>query len=218
MSRPTLVIVDDHPCIIEALQRSLRKKLKIVGTARNAQMGLAMVMADQPDLVILDVNMPGMGAFEACEVITNRTDSKVLFYTGGHRQSWLDRAYSAGASGIASKDTEWGTEIASILIHIHLGGTYWSPDWIDRLRAISTHQENLSPLTQLTPRQQAILQKLCCGMTNGEVCESLEISLGTYKNDIGAAMTLLEAHTELELMAAAAAEGVVSHDMCSTQG
>jgi len=94
-----------------------------LGQAQDANAGVILALDLLPDVMLLDIYMPGRDAFDACLEIVDRTACQVLFWTGDCREAYLDRAIAAGASGMASKETESTEALASAITRVAAGDT-----------------------------------------------------------------------------------------------
>jgi len=211
---PTVVIVDDHPAILNALERDFNRKLDVVGCATNAALALNIIRQELPDLCLLDICMPGRDAFDAAAEIVE-LGTKVLFLTGGHRENYLDRAIASGASGIANKGTETSNELCFILFDVANGGSYWSPEWEARRIEIEQRGQPLSPVARMTPTQIEIIQAIICGKSPADIAKSLGMSDREVRQDLSRARKSLGAENNCQLSAKATAEGLVFPEFCS---
>lgn len=127
---PTAVIVDDHPAIADGFRRMLRTHIRVVGTAEDAPSGVAVAAQHRPDIVTMDVGMPGQ-CWIATERIVQEVGSKVLVVTGKRLESIADQAFGAGASGIVAKGARPEALRAAIFAVIH-GETFVGAEWESR--------------------------------------------------------------------------------------
>ena len=207
---PNCVVVDDHPLITSCLRQALEGSVRVVGEASNAAAGVAVSLDLRPDVVLMDVRMPGRSAFDAAAEIVRETAAatRVLLFTGDSRSAYLDRAIACGASGIASKSTEGATELASILRHVAAGGEYFSLDWEQRRHDLA-HGRVADPAASLTPRQLAILDAKTAGNSNKQIAARLGVSQRAVAYDLADCKRILRARTDFELALRAVAEGLV---------
>lgn len=122
---PRIVIVDDDiglaaGCWAEELHR--RKVVNVVAKARNAQAGVAAAtnLTPYPDVVLMDIHMPGADAFWACKEIVLLTgeDTKVVFFTGFPRDHYLDRCIDSKGSGMLSKHSATFEDLEDAILHV----------------------------------------------------------------------------------------------------
>jgi|GEM_PF-4854889 len=210
-AKPRIVIVDDHPAIVHALKRDFRRQLSVVGTAPDASLGLALTLAENPDVVLMDIQMPGRDAFIVCREIVEQTSAKVLFYTGQQRSDvTLQRAIEAGANGLACKGSETSRDLATILLHIAAGGKYLSPDWQRRLDELVREGPPLSPVSLLTPGQIEILHLLAAGQPVPQIAATLGVEPTIVQASIDSAVEKLGTGTSEALILLTAQEGIVT--------
>ena len=131
---PRVVVVDDHALLAEGFRRSWQGKAEILGVAQTAPSGVAMAIEHEPDVVTMDVNLPG-SPWDAIEAIRGRTKAKVLVITGGTSAKIVDAAKASGASGIVEKGL-MADEILSAVYEVAKGGTVWGATWEARKKAL----------------------------------------------------------------------------------
>lgn len=177
-----VLIVDDHHQIAMSVLRDLHRAtdLEPIGSCRNARAAEAMAISERPDVVLMDVVMPGKDPFESCRRIIDKTggEVRVLFWTGYQREDFIHRCRSAGGSGIVSKGCETFEELVAVIQRVATGDEYWSPDWEYRLRQLEEGLE-LSPIEQLTPREIAIIHQLAADRKPVDIAVDLNLSPST---------------------------------------
>jgi two-component system invasion response regulator UvrY len=211
-ARPRLLVVDDHRVTADAIARQLEAAagVNVVGIAHNADSGCKLAMLRQPDLVLLDVGMPGRCSFNACREMVAQSGgkTKVLLYAGCPRENYVDRAQAAGASGIACKSTETIGELQAVIHSILRGGWYASPRWQSRLEALRAGAEPMGA-AQLTSREVTVLARLADGRTVPELAADFQITASAVYHTIHRSREKLGCTTNEHLMAVAVREGVV---------
>jgi DNA-binding NarL/FixJ family response regulator len=211
-ARPRVLVVDDHRVVAEAIARHLETAagVEVVGIAHNADAGCKLASLRHPDLVLLDVGMPGRCSFDACREIVAHSGgkTKVLLYAGCPCENYVDRALEAGAAGIACKSTETISELNAVIHSILRGGRYVSPRWQARLEALEAGAE-LMGAAQLTSREVTVLTRLAVGRTALELAADFEITTSAVYHTIHRSREKLGCTTNEQLMVVAVKEGVV---------
>ena len=216
--QPTVVMVDDDFAIMRCVAMVLQQEdgIRVIGQTTHAQAGVAMAVRVKPDLVLLDIHMPGGDAFEACREITSFSTqpAQVLFYTGHPRDQYLDRAIAAGASGLVSKHSESIQNLALAIRHVLAGNTYFSPELAKRLVELKEGAPQ-SRVSTLSHRQLEVLRSIARGMTQPAVAEALDVSERTVHNEVKEIKKKLELGSTNELLIFAVTEGLVFPELLS---
>jgi DNA-binding NarL/FixJ family response regulator len=180
-----LVVADDHPLILEALQQlfGLEDDFKLLSCCRTGTETLQAVKDSQPDVLILDIRMPGQDGLAVLRALREEhTSTRVVLLTAALEEHEVLEAIRLGAQGVVLK------EMASHLLvqcvrKVHAGG-----QWVERhsvSRALETmlrHQDGLRDVTGLlTPRELEIVRLAAQGFRNKRIAQTLSISLGTVK-------------------------------------
>lgn len=210
--KPSVVMVDDDIAIMRCVAQCLEREagLRVVGFARHAQAGVALALDKKPDVVLMDVHMPGADAFWACREIVRQTkgEVKVLFYTGFPRDHYLDRCIASGGSGMLSKHTEALEDIGMAVRHVVRGNKYYSPELSKRLVEIEGEAPR-SRLSTLNQRELEVLRGLAIGKTNREIADQLDLGLRSVEKCVSDIKLRLDLDTTNELLVFAANEGIV---------
>ncbi|WP_298817474.1 response regulator [Chloroflexus sp.] len=182
-----VVICDDQAVVREGLELLLRleRDIRVVATASDGAEALAMVAVHQPDLVLMDLKMPGMNGIEATRQIRARHPTvKVLVLTTYDDDEWLFDALRAGAHGYLLKDTR-REDIARAIRGTVAGQTFLDPSVAGRvLEQVSRPPTQPATLLtkQLTERELDVLRWLARGLSNAEIADRLALSEGTVRN------------------------------------
>ena len=213
----TIVLVDDQ-AIVRAAFKSLLERVahfRVVGDAGDARSAIDLVGELRPDIVLLDITMPGLSGIDAVAPIKRASPrSRVLMASQHEGQKFVRQALMAGADGYLSKDSE-PEELALAIDSIHRGDSYLSPKVAG---SIMTHavrgevapQDEESALSVLTPREREVFQLLALGKANKEVAAMLHLSLGTIKKHRENLQRKLDCHSAAELARLAIREGLLS--------
>ncbi|HSP73015.1 MAG TPA: response regulator transcription factor [Gaiellaceae bacterium] len=199
------LIVDDHEVVREGLRLSLSRAphIRVVGEAGDGASAVELVQRRKPDVVIMDVRMPGMDGLEATKILTETVpDSKVLIFTAYSEKSLLSRGLESGAKGYILKEAPHQTLVRAIE-KIAAGEGYVDPALMPAFLAGKDRDE------MLTVREREILQLLADGMSNADVASRLFISQETVKSHVRHILTKLEADTRTHAVAIALREAII---------
>jgi len=200
----TCLIVDDHEVVREGLRLSLSRSphIRVIGEAPDGATAVALVERRKPDVVIMDVRMPGMDGLEATKQISEQTpDSAVLIFTAYSERSLLSRGLESGAKGYILKEAPHETLLRAIE-KVAGGETYVDPALMPAF--FTKDREDM-----LTTREREILKLLADGMSNSDVAGKLYISQETVKSHVRHILTKLEADTRTHAVAIALREAII---------
>jgi NarL family two-component system response regulator LiaR len=186
-----VIICDDQAIVCDGLEMLLKleRDIEVVGLAQDGAEAVELADARPPDLVLMDLKMPGMNGVEATRRIRSRhPETKVLVLTTYDDDQWLFDAIRAGASGYLLKDTPRAKVIEAIRGTV-LGQAYLDPAVAGKILEQAATQQ-LQPPTQvtekLTGREEDVLRLMARGLTNTEIAERLHLSEGTVRNHVSA--------------------------------
>ena len=211
-----LLVVDDVPLFRAGLAPALKEAgFDVVGEAETAEGAVAKAEELSPDLVLLDVLMPGLSGLDVVEKIAAvAPDTSVVLLTGSESEDDLLRALKTGARGYIVKDTPFPTLVESIKAVVD-GGATLSPQMAGKLfdvcRQLLRHQELLQARRPtLTGRELEVLQLVARGLTSREIGRDLFISENTVKNHIRNILDKLGLHSRNEAVLYAVREDLIS--------
>jgi two-component system NarL family response regulator len=211
-----LLIVDDIPLFRAGLASALTDAgFDVVGEAGHAEGAVGQAEHLQPDLVLLDVLMPGLSGLDVVEKISAVSPgAKVILLTGSESEEDLLTALRAGARGYIVKDTPFDMLVDAIQA-VANGGASLSPQMAGKLfdvcRQLLRHQELLQARKPtLTGREVEVLQLVAKGMTSRQIGEDLFISENTVKNHIRNILDKLGLHSRNEAVLYAVREKLVT--------
>ncbi|MEQ1631744.1 MAG: response regulator transcription factor [Planctomycetota bacterium] len=212
----TIVLIDDQ-AIVRAAFRSLLERnarFKVIGDAGDARQGIELVTSLRPDVVILDITIPGLSGIDAVGPLKKASPhTKVLMASQHEGQKFVQQALQAGADGYLSKDSD-PTELGLAIDAIHRGDSFLSPKVASGVMARAIRGESMplsesSALAGLTPREREVFQLLALGKANKEVAATLELSLGTVKKHRENLQRKLDCHSPAEIARLAIREGLL---------
>lgn len=203
-----VVICDDQAIIRDGLELLLKleKDIEVVGSAQDGTEAVELVAELQPDLVLMDLKMPGMNGVEATRCIVSKSpEVKVLVLTTFEDDEWVFDAIRAGACGYLLKDIPREKLIEAIHGTLH-GKSYIDPMVAGKILEKVTDSQ-VAPHTliteKLTEREVEVLHLIAHGFSNAEIAEQLHLSEGTIRNHVSAILTKLEVpdRTQAAIMA-----------------
>ena len=211
-----LVVVDDHALFRAGLISLLSEmpEFEVVGEAGEGRSALDLVDRIQPDVVLLDVNMPGMGGVETVRSLRSlpeKEQPRILMLTISKSEEDLMGAIAAGADGYLLKNAE-PDELRKAILLVQEGMSVLSPH-VTRLvlKAVNTEQA-LNPDVGLSDREMDVLDCLAQGMTTAQIAEQLYISENTVKTDVRHILDKLDASNRAEAVSKAIQLGVIGQE------
>lgn len=217
-SQPSIVIVDDAPLTQAGLSAALKAEgFDIVGQASDAMSAVTIARDLQPDLLLLDVLMPGMSGLEVVEAIREAAPAtKIVLLTSSESEEDLLRAIKLGARGYIIKDIDMPLLVQDLTEVLH-GGAVVSPAMggklFDTVAHLLKHREiNSSRRPSLTGREIEVLQLVAEGSTSREIGERLFISENTVKNHVRNILDKLGLRSRNEAVMYALREDLISID------
>lgn len=174
-----IVIVDDHPLVLDGLVSRLERsgQVDVVGRAGNGEEAIQVVEQLDPDVVLIDINMPVMSGIDAAEIFRERYNHiKLLVLSMHDDREYVVNMARAGAKGYVLKSAS-ADEMLMAIKAVHAGGVYYSPSIAEILLSAEQSTQDES----LTSREQVVLKLLAQGMSNKEMARALDISVRTVE-------------------------------------
>jgi DNA-binding NarL/FixJ family response regulator len=203
----TVLLVDDHRVVREGLRTFLdvQEDLEVVGEAADGRTAIEQTVALQPDVVLLDLRMPGMDGLEVLrELASAGTAARVLVLTSYTDPASVVPALRAGAAGFLDKDVD-PAALAHAIRSVHHGQILLAPEMIAALLAADLRPERL---TTLTPRELDVLGEIARGKSNREVAKALGLSEKTVKTHVSAVLMKLAVSDRTQAALYAAKHGL----------
>jgi two-component system, NarL family, response regulator NreC len=206
-----LVIVDDHAVVRAGLRLLLDREddLEVVAEAGTAEEGVRAARLEKPDVVLLDVVMPGGSGIDVCaDVITASKGAKVLVLSMQDDPSYVREAFAAGASGYMLKEAA-DADLVHAVREVAGGGRYVHPTLGARLAQAEVEAARRAADDPLSEREREVLRLLALGHTNQEIAGQLYISVRTAETHRAHIMQKLGLGTRAELVRYALANGLL---------
>lgn len=181
----TILLIDDHPMLRSGVKQliSLEPQLKVIGEASNGQQGIELAEELDPDLILLDLNMPGMNGLETLDQLRTRTLSgRVVVFSVSNHEDDVISALKRGADGYLLKDMEPEDLLRSL--HQAAAGQVVISEALTPVLAASLRESRPSSerdVQQLTPRECDILKLIAQGLPNKMIARKLTIIESTVK-------------------------------------
>ncbi|AGK53939.1 MAG: two-component response regulator DesK [Bacillus sp. (in: firmicutes)] len=184
-----IVIAEDQQLLLGALGSllNLEEDMEVVGKASNGEEAISFVKKHQPDVCIMDIEMPGKSGLEAAEELKG-LGCKVIILTTFARSGYFQRAFKAGVSGYLLKDSP-SEELASSIRSIMAGKRIYAPELMD-----DVYSEG-NPLTE---REKEVLELVADGKNTKEIADELSLKAGTVRNYISTILDKLEVKNRIE--------------------
>ena len=218
MNQIRVLVVDDHTIVREGVRMLLSAQpgIEVIGEAANGLEAVHKTRELKPDVVVMDIAMPGMSGLEATEVIKqSNPEVQVLALTVHESEEYFFRLLSAGGSGYVLKGAG-SADLISAVQAVARGDVFLSPtvakklvgDYLTRVRS----GEEQDSYGGLTPREQEVLKLLAEGNTAREIADQLVLSISTVQTHRSHIMRKLDLHNRAELIKYAIRRGIIDMD------
>ncbi len=209
-----IVLIDDHAVVRAGLRLLLdaQDDLEVVGEAGNAKDAIFRARALKPDVILLDVVMPGESGIQALpQLLHESPETKVLVLSMEDDPVYVREAFAAGASGYVLKEAA-DEDVVSAVREIAVGGRYVHPTLGARMVAAEAEERAAADADPLSEREREVLHLLALGHTNQEIAEALFISVRTAESHRAHIMQKLRFSTRAELVRYALSQGLLADD------
>ncbi len=185
----SIVIAEDQQMLLGALGSllNLEDDMEVVGKASNGEEAISFVKKYQPDVCIMDIEMPGKSGLEAAEELKG-LGCKVIILTTFARSGYFQRAIKAGVCGYLLKDSP-SEELASSIRSVMDGKRIYAPELMDDV---------YSEGNPLTDREKEVLELVAVGKNTKEIADELRLKAGTVRNYISTILDKLEVKNRIE--------------------
>jgi len=213
MTKPRVLLADDHTLVLEGIKKLLEEHCEVIGCVEDGRSLLEAAQRLQPDVIALDISMPHLNGIDAAHHLRKiAPEAKLIFITMHADQAYVSQAFKAGASGYLLKRSA-GSELMQAIQAV-TGGNYYVTSLVakDLVHAAlnSTDPLPIIQSNQLTARQREILQLVAEGQAVKEIAATLNISPKTVEYHKSKLMEHLDLHTTAELTKYALTHGLLS--------
>ena len=210
MSKPRVLLADDHTLVLEGFKKLLEEHCQVVGSVEDGRSLLDAAKRLRPDIVVLDISMPQLNGLDAARHLRKIVPhARLIFVTVHADPDYVNQAFKAGASAYLLKRSA-GSELASAIEAVQ-NGNYYVTSLIAKdlvQSAISETEPNSGRQNHLPVRQREILQLVAEGRTLKEIASTLGLSPKTVEYHKSKLMEQLGLHTTAELTKYALAHGL----------
>lgn len=210
-----VLIADDHALFREGIRALLAgyDDIEVVGEAADGREAIEQARKLEPDIVMMDIAMPGLGGLEATlELKRLLPETKILILTQYDDREYLYRFLKAGVAGYVLKRAA-GTELLAAIRAVYQRGTFLHPDVAHSVvegYLGEAHAREQDPYDSLTDREKQVLKLVAEGMTNKEIAATLGISTKTAMGHRANLMNHLGIHNKAELVKFALRRGIIA--------
>ena len=206
MSKIKVLLTDDHTLFLQGIRTLLAVEtdMEVVGESANAMDAVSLSQQVRPDVVLMDIGMPGMSSFEATRLIRKeRPDTKVVFLSMYDDDDYLAECVDMGANGYVLKDSP-AEQLVTAIREVCRGGSYLSPRLLTRLVDDLRTQNRGAPrqprFGTLTKREREVLKMLAEGKSVKEIASTFELSVKTVEAHKFNLMRKLDIHNKAQLV------------------
>jgi DNA-binding NarL/FixJ family response regulator len=188
----TVVIADDHPLFRQGLRSALDATagIVVVGEAEDGTTAVTITTQLEPDIVLMDIQMPGLSGIEATRrILAERPETNILVLTMFDDDSSVYAAVRAGARGYLLKGADQ-EDVERAIRTVASGGAVFGNAIAAKLITYFDSNRN-RPFPELTPREHDVLQHLANGLNNQAIADELNLSLKTVRNNVSSIFTKL---------------------------
>ena len=216
MKRITVLIAEDHMLVREGIRMmlDLEPDFEVLGEARDGRQAVSLSLEKRPDVVLMDIAMPGLNGLEATrQLIKALPETKVIILTAHNDDAYLNSAIASGAVGFLLKQDSTH-DVCVAIRKVHEGGTFYSSAVSRRLGRIAPNMRDRNGKVRkqshlLTTREMEVLQLIAEGKANKQTAGELNISIKTVEKHRGSLMEKLDIHDTAGLTRYAIATGII---------
>jgi len=217
MSETTIILAEDHHIVRQGLRALLEAEpdIQIVGEAANGLEAAQLAESRQPDVMIVDLMMPGLNGLEVTRQVAQRSPhTQVIILSAFENEAYVTEALGSGAAGYVLKKNS-AADLVQAVREVVAGRRYLSPSLSERaieayVRYVQqVRDSDLDPYETLTPREREVLHLAAEGHTNAEIAERLSISPRTVETHRANMMRKLGLRTSTDLIRYAMQRGIL---------
>jgi DNA-binding NarL/FixJ family response regulator len=206
MQKVRVVLVDDHTVVRRGLRKVLEStnEIEVVGEIGDGAKAVAESSSFNPDVVVMDVGLPGLNGIEATrQILSKAPTTQVLMLSMHADEQYIRQSAAAGAKGYLLKDAD-DQDLVSAVLAVKRGETHFS----SALASAAATAE--CPPDALSPREREVLARVCAGRTNREVAGELGLSVSTVETHRKHIIEKLDLHSTAELVRYAIRHGIAN--------
>lgn len=215
MSAPiTVILADDHAMLRTTLANCLdgAPDMKVLASVGDADTALTEALKHKPDVLVLDIDMPGLVSFDAARTVRARCpQTRIIFLSAFFHDRYIERALAVEASGYVTKNEPPASLIQAIRSAIS-GASYYSPQVLSRIvitpEGAMLPADRRSRASALTQRELEVLRYLTRGLAKKEIANVMHISVNTVNRHSDSLMSKLDIHDRVQLAGFAIREGL----------
>jgi DNA-binding NarL/FixJ family response regulator len=210
-----VLLADDQGLVRAGFRMILRAEadIEVVGQAADGEEAVSRTRETDPDVVLMDIRMPGVDGVEATRRITATAGPRVLVLTTFDLDEYVYEALRAGASGFLLKDAPEEQLVAAIRV-VAAGGSLFAPSvtrrLIEQFARRARTPEAPPQLEELTPRELEVLRLVARGLSNAEIAETLVVSEHTTKTHVASVLSKLDLRNRVQAVVLAYESGLVT--------
>lgn len=209
----SIVVADDHKIVREGLIRLLetREDFNVVGEASNGLEAVALILETQPDVVLMDINMPKLSGIDATRQLEKAgCRSKILVLSMHESQAYVEEVLRAGAAGYIVKNSA-SKDVHNAIDAVRAGASYLSPAITQQVVDAIAHpgESGRSGVFRLTDREREVLRLVADGLSSKEIASDLGVSLKTIDSHRSNLMEKLGIHKVSGLVRFAIRSGLI---------
>ena len=214
MTRPRILMADDHSLVLAGLRRLVEDEGDVVGTVEDGRALIDEAQRHRPDIILLDISMPLLNGLDAARQLKKLVpDSKLIFLTVHATPTYVAEAFKAGASGYLIKQSA-AAELKQAIQAVRRGQHYMTPSVTKETMGATLRPCKAAvakrPVTALTTRQREVLQLIAEGKGTRAIAAILHVSVKTVEVHRTRIMLELDLHSTAELTRYAISEGLVA--------
>lgn len=212
MTKPRVIMADDHALILAGMRKLLEEECEIVGMVEDGRALIEAAQKLRPDLILMDIAMPLLNGLEAARQLSKLVpESKLIFLTMHASPTYAAEAFQAGASGYLLKRSA-ASELSQAIQSVLHGQHYLTPlitkEVLESVIKVSTQERGKPMSTTLTARQREVLQLVAEGRSTKEIATILSVSVKTVEFHKFRIMQQLDIHTTANLTKYAITHGI----------
>lgn len=215
MKKIRVLLVDDHAILREGLQAmlTLSDDIQVIGEASDGTQAIDFIQRDEPDVIVMDMAMPGMGGLEATRrIVSKMPQIKVLVLSQHDDERYVLPVFQAGASGYVLKRAA-GNELVNAIRTVYAGGSFLPPEIAEKVlrayRNSSSDDPSADDGDSLTEREREVLTLVAEGRTSDEIARHLCISKKTVMCHRANIYKKIGTHKRIELIKYATRQGLL---------